>query len=92
MTVQIHRHLELELLQSRLRMSQPAHSSTCSVPSSVNLISANATVDLTYTVTTQATTPTGQYSAIITAIYAPGGAPPGFDLRRSLGGRTRTIA
>jgi trimeric autotransporter adhesin len=48
----------------------------CSVPSSVYLISADATVDLTYTVTTQATTPTGQYSVTITATYPLGGEPP----------------
>jgi hypothetical protein len=49
---------------------------TCSVPPTVNFLSAGSTINLTYTVTTQISTPTGQYSAIITAMYAPGGVPP----------------
>ena len=44
-----------------------ANPPTCSVPPTVNFFSAGGTVNLTYTVTAQATTPTGQYSAIITA-------------------------
>ena len=53
-----------------------ANPPTCSVPPSVNLFSANAAVNLTYTITTQATTSTGQYSVTITAMYPAGGVPP----------------
>jgi hypothetical protein len=53
-----------------------ANPPTCSVPPSVNLFSANATVNLTYTVTTQASTSSGQYSVTITAMYPAGGVPP----------------
>jgi hypothetical protein len=42
----------------------------------VNFISAGGTVNLTYTVTAQAATANGQYSAIIIATYPPGGVPP----------------
>src|SRR6201996_9451522 len=47
----------------------------CSVPPSVNLISANTPMNLTYTITAQANTPAGSYTAIITATYAFGGVP-----------------
>ena len=53
-----------------------ANPPTCSVPPSVNLFSAKAAVNLTYTITTQATTSTGQYSVTITAMYPAGGVPP----------------
>jgi hypothetical protein len=53
-----------------------ANPPTCSLPPFVNLFSANATINLTYTITTQATTPTGQYSVTITAMYPAGGVPP----------------
>jgi trimeric autotransporter adhesin len=49
---------------------------TCSVPPTVNFISASTTMNLTYTITAQSITPAGQYSAVIMAIYAPGGPPP----------------
>ena len=49
---------------------------TCSVPPMVNVVSASTTMNLTYSVTAQATTASGQYSAIITATYPPGGVPP----------------
>ena len=49
---------------------------TCSVPPSVNFISANTTMNLTYTVTAQANTPAGPYSAIITATPPSAGLPP----------------
>jgi trimeric autotransporter adhesin len=54
---------------------QPS-SLSCSVPATVNFISAGGTENLTYTVTAQAATPSGQYSAIIMATYPPGGVPP----------------
>ena len=53
-----------------------ANSPTCSVPPTVSFFSASTTINLTYTVTTQATTPTGQYSAAITAMDPLGGEPP----------------
>jgi hypothetical protein len=48
---------------------------TCSVPPSVNFISANTTMNLTYTVTAQADTPAGPYSAVIEATYVLGDMP-----------------
>jgi hypothetical protein len=45
----------------------------CLVPPTVNLISAGGTVNQTYTITTQATTPAGQYSITITATDTVGG-------------------
>ncbi len=49
---------------------------SCSVPPSVNFISANTTMNLTYTVTAQANTPAGSYTAVIMAAYASNGVPP----------------
>jgi hypothetical protein len=45
---------------------------TCSVPPSVNFISANTTMNLTYTITAKGNTPAGPYSAIIMANYVFG--------------------
>ena len=45
----------------------------CSVPPTVNLVSAGGTVNQTYTITTQTTTPAGQYSVTITATDTVGG-------------------
>ena len=45
----------------------------CSVPPAVNFSSAPGTVNQTFTVTAQATTPAGQYSITITATDAAGG-------------------
>jgi FG-GAP-like repeat len=59
---------------------------TCSVPSSVNFISANTTMNLTYTITAQANTPAASYSAIIMATYALGGVPPASTTARVLVG------
>jgi hypothetical protein len=65
-------NLSCSISASQSQTSPP----TCSVPSSVFLISVDATVDLTYSVTTRATTPSGQYSVTITATYPLGGEPP----------------
>jgi hypothetical protein len=46
---------------------------SCAVPSTVNFFSASGTVNQTYTITTQDTTPVGQYSITITAIDPVGG-------------------
>ena len=59
---------------------------TCSVPPSVNFISANTTMNLTYTVTAQANTPAGPYTAIIMATYAIGDVPPASTTARVLVG------
>jgi trimeric autotransporter adhesin len=59
---------------------------TCSVPPSVNFISANTTMNLTYTITAQANTPAGPYSAIITATYAFADVPPASTIARVLVG------
>jgi uncharacterized membrane protein len=57
---------------------------TCSVPPSVNFISANATMNLTYTITAQANAPAGSYTAIITATYALSDVPPASTTARVL--------
>jgi hypothetical protein len=49
---------------------------TCSVPPTVNFFSAGGTENLTYTITAQANTPVGPYTAIITATYAFSDVPP----------------
>jgi trimeric autotransporter adhesin len=59
---------------------------TCSVPPSVNFISANTTMNLTYTVTAQANTPAGPYSAIIMATFVFGDVPPASTIARVLVG------
>jgi hypothetical protein len=48
----------------------------CWVPPAVNFLSAGGTENLTYTVTAQAATPAGQYSAVIMATPASAGLPP----------------
>ena len=57
---------------------------TCSVPPSVNFFSANGTMNLTYTITAQANTPAGPYTAIITATYALSDVPPASTTARVL--------
>jgi trimeric autotransporter adhesin len=57
---------------------------TCSVPPSVNFISVNTTMNLTYTITAQAKTPAGSYTAIITATYALSDVPPASTTARVL--------
>ena len=57
---------------------------TCSVPPSVNFISANTTMNLTYTIAAQANTPAGSYTAIITATYAFSNTPPASTTARVL--------
>jgi trimeric autotransporter adhesin len=59
---------------------------TCSVPPTVNFFSAGGTEDLTYTITAQANTPAGPYTAIITATNALGDAPPASTTARVLVG------
>jgi trimeric autotransporter adhesin len=53
-----------------------ANPPACSVQPTVFFFSPGGTDNLAYTVTTQATTPSGQYTATITATYAFGGVPP----------------
>ncbi len=53
-----------------------ANPPACSVQPTVFFFSPGGTDSLAYTVTTQATTPSGQYTATITATYAFGGVPP----------------
>jgi hypothetical protein len=50
-----------------------ANPPSCSVPSTVNFFSASGTVNQTYTITTQPTTPAGQYSITIRAMDPVGG-------------------
>ena len=57
---------------------------TCSAPPTVNFFSAGGTENLTYTITAQANTPAGQYTAIITATYAFSGVPPASTIARVL--------
>jgi len=53
-----------------------ANPPTCSVPTSTTPVFPNRTVNLTYTVTAQTTTPIGQYTISITATSTAGAVPP----------------
>jgi trimeric autotransporter adhesin len=53
-----------------------ANPPTCSVPASTTPLFPNRTVNLTYTVTAQTTTPIGQYTISITATSTAGAVPP----------------
>jgi trimeric autotransporter adhesin len=63
----------LNLICSISAAQNQANPPSCSVPSTVNFSSASGTVNQTYTITTQATTPAGQYSMTITAMDPVGG-------------------
>ena len=67
-----------------------ANASSCSVQPSISFFSPGGTDGLAYTVTTQATTPAGQYSITITAMDAAGGVPPFATSARGLSGRSRS--
>jgi len=56
------------------------------VPPTVNFFSAAGTEALIYTVTAQANTPAGPYTAIITATNAAGDLPPASTTARILVG------
>jgi len=66
----------LDLSCSIYAPQSQANAPSCSVQPTISFFSSGGTDSLAYTVTTQATTPAGQYSITITAADAAGGVPP----------------